>query len=75
MKKTLGYIITVLLAVTLIAVIVLAIVPSSFYNPIEKDDLKRVEVWHGGDKVYGLDMSNEEDKTIIDNIIYMDDII
>ena len=69
MKKTLGYVITGVLAVILIAVIVLAIVPSSFYNPIEKDDLKRVEVWHGGDKVYGLDMSNEEQKTIIDNIL------
>ncbi len=69
MKKTLGYVITGVLAVILIAVIVLAIVPSSFYNPIEKDDLKRVEVWHGGDKVYGLDMSNEEEKTIIDNIL------
>ena len=69
MKKTLGYVITGVLAVILIAVIVLAIVPSYFYNPIEKDDLKRVEVWHGGDKVYGLDMSNEEEKTIIDNIL------
>lgn len=69
MKKTLGYVITGVLAVILIAVIVLAIVPSSFYNPIEKDDLKRVEVWHGGDKVYGLDMSDEEQKTIIDNIL------
>ena len=48
MKKTLSYIITGVLAVILLAVIVLAIVPSSFYNPIEKDDFKKVEVLHNG---------------------------
>lgn len=69
MKKTLSYIITGVLAVILLAVIVLAIVPSSFYNPIEKDDLKKVEVWHNGEKVLGYYMSDDEQKPIIENIL------
>lgn len=68
MKKTLSYIITGVLAVILLAVIVLAIVPSSFYNPIEKDDLKRVEVWHNGEAL-SYSMSDDEQKAIIENIL------
>ena len=68
MKKIMSYVITGLLAVLLITVCVLAIVSSSFYNPVDGDNVKRVEIWHDGEKV-AYNAINEDGRATIDKIL------
>jgi len=67
MKKIISYVITGLLAVLLIAVCVLAIVSSPFYNPVD-GEVKRIEIWHGGEKI-AYNAINEDDSATIDKIV------
>ena len=68
MKKIMSYVITGLLAVLLIAVCVLAIVSSSFYNPVDSENVKRIEIWHGDNKI-AYNAINEEDQDVIQKIL------
>ena len=68
MKKIISYVITGLLALLLIAVCVLAIVSSSFYNPVDADNVKRIEIWHGGEKI-AYNAINEDQQATIDRIV------
>lgn len=68
MKKIISYIITGLLAALLITVCVLAIVSSSFYNPVVGENVKRIEIWHGGEKI-AYNAINETQKNTIDKIV------
>lgn len=69
MKKVLSFSIAGLLVAILVATIVTALVKSSFYYPINNDEVMIVQVWKNGALHTEYKSANEDDAEIIDEIL------